>query len=524
MKVNVWARERAVLAGVVTLISSIALTLVSAWLITRAWQMPPVMDLTIAITSVRALGISRAVFRYVDRLASHDVALTAAASARSQIYRNLVSAPTSTVMGMSRGRLLSFIGPDVDALTDRIVRATIPRRIAAYTGVIAVGLTTILSLVAAIILAIGLIIAGVVVPWMAAQGEKKASTAQAVEDYVTAVDHIVNHAPALSVRGELEEALRVADDADHRISTIRRRAHPWSAFSSATSVLTSGFTLVVVVLVAVLASPEHSPQWLAAVALMPLSAFEAVLPLGEASCTVIRSRAAEERLSSVLSTDGPSGDSPRGQLSQQASFDGLQKGSGVVATTTRAGAVSAHHLVVGWDHPVWEVNFEVPAGGRYEIIAPSGTGKTTVLMTLAGLIPPWGGAYSADGARFIAEDEHIFATTVRDNLAVASPAASENAMRAALDHVGLTEWVEHLPQGLNTVLHDGEESLSGGQRRRLIVARALLSDSSILLLDEPTEHVDKDSEKLLLDALGFGSSGSSMAMERTIVMVRHPRS
>ncbi|MDU6478815.1 MAG: ATP-binding cassette domain-containing protein, partial [Corynebacterium kroppenstedtii] len=63
-----------------------------------------------------------------------------------------------------------------------------------------------------------------------------------------------------------------------------------------------------------------------------------------------------------------------------------------------------------------------------------------------------------------------------------------------------------------------------GQRRRLIVARALLSDSSILLLDEPTEHVDKDSEKLLLDALGFGSSGSSMAMERTIVMVRHPRS
>ena len=145
-------------------------------------------------------------------------------------------------------------------------------------------------------------------------------------------------------------------------------------------------------------------------------------------------------------------------------------------------------------------------------------------MTLAGLIPPWGGAYSADGARFIAEDEHIFATTVRDNLAVASPAASENAMRAALDHVGLTEWVEHLPQGLNTVLHDGEESLSGGQRRRLIVARALLSDSSILLLDEPTEHVDKDSEKLLLDALGLGSSGSSMAMERTIVMVRHPRS
>ena len=101
LTVNVWARERAVLAGVVTLMSSIALTLVSAWLITRAWQMPPVMNLTVAITSVRALGISRAVFRYIYRLATHDVALTAAANARSQIYHNLVAVPPSTVLGLS---------------------------------------------------------------------------------------------------------------------------------------------------------------------------------------------------------------------------------------------------------------------------------------------------------------------------------------------------------------------------------------------------------------------------------------
>ena len=146
-------------------------------------------------------------------------------------------------------------------------------------------------------------------------------------------------------------------------------------------------------------------------------------------------------------------------------------------------------------------------------------------MTLAGLIPAWNGSYSAVGARFIAEDEHIFATTVRDNLAVGSADASESAMREMIDRVGLTQWVENLPRGLDTVLRDGEESLSGGQRRRLIVARALLSDAPILLIDEPTEHVDKKSEKQLLDVLGFGDAvPDSTDDQRTIVMVRHPRS
>lgn len=112
-------------------------------------------------------------FRYIDRLATHDVAVTAAANARSQIYHNLVAVPPSTVLGMSRGRLLSFIGPDIDALTDKIVRATIPRRVAIYTGVLAVALTATLSLLAAGILAVGLAFAGIVVPWIAAQGRKE---------------------------------------------------------------------------------------------------------------------------------------------------------------------------------------------------------------------------------------------------------------------------------------------------------------------------------------------------------------
>lgn len=151
-------------------------------------------------------------------------------------------------------------------------------------------------------------------------------------------------------------------------------------------------------------------------------------------------------------------------------------------------------------------------------------------------MPPLGGTYRADGARFIAEDEHIFATTVRDNLAVGAADATTEQMWEVLEAVGLADLVRNLDRGLDTVLSDGAAALSGGQRRRIIVARALLTDAPTLLLDEPTEHLDADGEAAMLALLGVkdgGSSGASGGGEvpplpgararRTVIVVRHPR-
>ena len=151
-----------VLAGTVTLLSALSLTIVSAWLITRSWQKPPLMDITLAVTSVRALGISRAAFRYIDRLVSHDVALRTAERSRVKLWEHFVS--DRTLAMRERADIVTALGNNIDALADAVVRSVIPALIALTTSVIAIVFTALLSPTAAVILAVGLFIAGVVAP------------------------------------------------------------------------------------------------------------------------------------------------------------------------------------------------------------------------------------------------------------------------------------------------------------------------------------------------------------------------
>jgi ATP-binding cassette subfamily C protein CydC len=170
------------------------------------------------------------------------------------------------------------------------------------------------------------------------------------------------------------------------------------------------------------------------------------------------------------------------------------------------------------------------------VTAASGTGKTTLLLTLAGLLPPREGQVTLDGVlvdginpellhrtvAYLPEDAHIFATTVRDNLAVGAPDAPDDLMLSVLEAVGLSGWVAGLPEGLSTVLVDGVEGLSGGQRRRLLLARMLLTDAPVLLLDEPFEHLDAEGT-VELDELLASDRLPGTRPVRTLVVVRHPR-
>ena len=502
---------RAIIAGVSTLLSAIALSVVSAWLIARAWQQPSVMDLTVAITAVRALGISRALFRYLDRLASHDVALDRAAAVRVDVYARLAAAPSAQVMGLGRGALLARIGEDVDALTERIVRTTIPRWVAAITSLVAVVFLAILTPLAAFILVIGLLVAGVLVPRLAARAERSSLVAEANEDYVAAVDHALSSAPTLRVRAQLAGALATAESAEAELRSQRRRGLGWAAGASGLLNLTSALTTAAISALATLeytgwagsGAAAHSPQWLVVVALFPLAAFEAVSTLPEAARTRVRAEHSLSRLHAI-----PGAEEAETKAQDEPAAADAEAADGSFPTPS---AVRADRLTVGWGSDLGTYNLDVPAGGRGVVVAASGTGKTTLLMTLAGLLPARGGTYSAPGARFIAEDEHIFATTVRDNLAVGAPNASEEAMWEVLDQLGLGVWVRGLPRGLDTVLARGAEDLSGGQRRRVILARALLTDAPILLLDEPTEHLDDAGSTEVLRLLGFQEDADAHA-------------
>ncbi|WP_297453686.1 thiol reductant ABC exporter subunit CydC [uncultured Corynebacterium sp.] len=565
-----------VLAGTITLLSALSLTVVSAWLITRSWQKPPLMDITLAVTSVRALGISRAVFRYLDRLVSHDVALRTAERSRVKLWEHFVGARTLALR--ERSDIVTALGTNIDALADVIVRSIVPALVALMTSLIAVVFVTILSPTAAVLLAVGLLLAGGVAPYLTyrATARSSQSRAAALQSHAGAVETLLSDAAGLRIHGQLDEAVSAASASSKKVAAIddatgRANARA-SALSTAASVLTAVLTVVVASWLVTDSAAgtgstggglAHSPEWLTVLVLVPLAAFESVGPLPAAAQTLARSR--EALLALAANTGGsdeadaadpadapvPSSALPQDHLAVQPTLQvrDLVVGypDGHASSNTEGTAVQSAQATASQPTQLPMQNFEVTFGGYREITAPSGSGKTTLLKTLAGLIPPIAGTVTvtdenghelwrseastgeAHGntqpcnlVRFVAEDEHIFATTVRDNISIGNPQVSDDVIYSVLDTVGLREWVDAAPDGLDTILDSGADSLSGGQRRRLILTRALVSTAPILLLDEPTEHLDEESNHIL-EILRNTTELPGGRDRRTVVVVRHPR-
>lgn len=526
----------AVAAGVATLASALALAALSAWLITRAWQMPPVLDLSVAVVAVRALGISRGVFRYIERLATHDTALRGTTAIRETIYRRLADGKASASAGRGRGDLLARTGADVDDLGDVVVRALIPIAVAGVTATGAVGLIAVISPRAAAVLAVALAVSGIAAPWLAARSastaERKGSQSRAAHSAAAVL--ALDHAAELRVAGRAAEALESAAAAhDEHARAVDSAARP-SAWADAATPIAMGAAVLGSLFIGIdlFAHTALSPMSLAILVLFPLSAFEATSALPAAAVQLSRSRVAAGRIMALLDAAGaPGGDAGEDTVAAEGPAPREED-------ETRGGAqLAARALRCGWQGRsavTLPSELIVRPGERVAIVGPSGVGKTTMLMTLAGLLPPVSGsitldgrvvaAHGEDGLRramgFFPEDAHVFNTTVRENLRVVRGDASDHEMRVALAAAGAGSWLDGLPAGLDTALVGGAESVSGGQRRRLLLARALLSRAPVLLLDEPTEHLDSVTSASLQTALMDRSSG--LVDETTsVVMVTH---
>ncbi len=505
--------------GVLSLASALALAGVSAWLITRAWQMPPILDLSVAVVAVRAFGISRGVLHYCERLASHDTALRAAGSARTGIYHQLARGPVDVTARLHAGELVGRVGSDVDELADALVRAVLPIAVAAVLAAAAVGVIAVISLPAAAVLAACLLIAGVVAPWLAARGataqEELARTHHSDRDIAAML--ALEHAPELRVSGRLpaiiaESAQRQEDWA----KAVDTAAIP-GAYGAAVPTAAIGASVLGAVVIGIGISGSVAATTLAILMLLPLSSFEATGPLPAAAIQLTRSRIAARRL---LGLTGPTTD-PTPVVPAAVPAD-----CRVRSTELRSGHSGANAGVA--------VSLALNPGARLAITGPSGSGKTTLLMTLAGLLPPISGALTVGGVpigsvserelrsriAYFAEDAHIFATTVRDNLLVVRGDCTDVELTEALARVGLGDWLSALPENLSTVLVGGASALSAGQRRRLLLARVLLCRAPVLLLDEPTEHLSAtDADALLRELLT--TDGGLLATDRTVVVATH---
>ncbi|MCK9793058.1 thiol reductant ABC exporter subunit CydC [Isoptericola sp. 4D.3] len=502
-----WSRvARAVALGTLALGFSVGLSATAAWLIARASQMPPVLQLSVATVGVRAFGTGRGVLRYLERLASHDVALRGMAALRANLYDALARGPVTRVVALRRGDLLARVGADVDAVGDVVVRALIPAGVAACVGLGSVVLVGAFLPAAGLTLLGCLLLTGVLAPWLASRAaasvERQGAAARA--EVTGRSLELLEEGQQLRVGGRLDDRLAALRAADARLT---RSTDDGARISGTSAAIDAGAQTLAVLCSLLLGIPAVAagtlaPVELAVVVLTPLAVFEATSTLPAAAVQLRRSREAARRLVALL----PDDDAAVPRPAPRRPADGLLELAAVDA---------------GWDDRtvVAGVDLTLRAGSVVALAGPSGVGKTTLLLTTAGLVPPRAGSVRVGegGALFVAEDGHVFGTTVLENLRVARPDVTEDDARGALAAVGLDDWLGALPGGLDAMLGPDGADVSGGERRRLLVARALLSPARVLLVDEPAEHLDAATA----DALVATLAGHAQATGRAVVVASH---
>ncbi|MCL6423555.1 thiol reductant ABC exporter subunit CydC [Brachybacterium sp. JHP9] len=529
----------AALTAAATLAAAFALAAVSGWLITTSWTRPPVLDLTVAVVSVRALGVSRGVFRWLDRMLTHDVALRGVVSLRTNLFTALAARRGDALSRLRRGDLLTRLGDDAQEMGDVVIRAVVPVLVAIVMGAAVVLTIAPLSLGAAAAMVLALLLAGLLAPLAAHRAAVLTEHAVIRTRSLVSADalEILDDATALRIQGALDSRLaQLESDQRAHDAAIDRAALP-SAIAAAAVPL----AMILAVLGSVLAA---GAAWTAGGAsagvigillLLPLSSFEAATALPAAASQLARSRAAAARLADAIGEPAPNSPAPFTSADAPAPAAPHAQPS---AAPTAVPALAVHGLSAGWDahRPrVTDLDLDLAPGARLAVVGPSGAGKSTLLLTLAGLLDPLSGSVSLDGDRIedlpeaeirarvvlFAEDAHVFATTLAENLRVVRGDLSEEEMRAALSAAGLDSWVRALPQGLETRLGADGTTVSGGERRRLLLARAIARRAPITVLDEPTEHLGAAHGDDLLRRLLDPEDGSVLPVGASAVIVTH---
>ncbi|MER8042652.1 thiol reductant ABC exporter subunit CydD [Streptomyces sp. NPDC094032] len=510
----------ALLLGSLALGSAVGLMGVSGWLISRASEQPPVLYLMVAVTATRAFGIGRAVFRYAERIVSHDAVLRMLADLRVAVYRRLERIAPAGLRRTRRGDLLARLVHDVDALQDYWLRWLLPAGAAVVVGAGSVGFTAWLLPEGGAVLAGGLLLAGVGVPLvggaLARRAERQLAPARGT--LTTAVVDLLRGCAELTVAGAIEDRVERAGAADRTLTGIASRQSAATALSAGLSALVCGLTVAGAALVGVQAVGDGRLDGvaLAVLVLIPLAAFEAVNGLPLAVQYRQRVRRSAERVFDVLDAPVPVHE-PETPATPPAGPFPLEL----------AGLTARH---AGQGRPALDAfALTLEAGRRVAVVGTSGSGKTTLAQVLLRFLDAEAGTYRLGGTeaaaldgdevrRFVglcAQDAHIFDSTIRENLRLARNGASDDELRGALGRARLLEWVDGLPDGLDTLVGEHGSRLSGGQRQRLALARALLADFPVLVLDEPAEHLDLATADALTDDLLRETEG------RTTVLITH---
>jgi ATP-binding cassette subfamily C protein CydCD len=500
-----------VLLGALTIGSNVSLMGTSAWLISTAALHPSIAALEVAIVGVRFFGISRAVFRYTERLVSHNVTFRLLAQLRVWFYKKLEPLAPARLMDYRAGDLLSRIVGDIETLENFYVRVVSPPLVALLTGIgVAIFLASFYPLLATVLIGFFLGL-GFFLPLSSLiLGRKpgKALVSLRADLNTRLVDSIQGLADIRAYGRADDHAAQIARTGQEYGQAQKHMARISGFHSGLTTLLTNlGLWMVVYLIIPQVTDGHIAGPMLASLALLTLASFEAVMPLPQAAQMWESVRAAAARLFEIVDAkpvveDRSKKKEDTGEKELLPNLE-LSKLSFSYPTQT----IPA----------IQNISFKLESGKSLAIVGPSGAGKSTLVNLLLRFWEYSSGDILLGGESLhgleqdevrarcavVSQSSYLFNTSVYENLRLACPSASQEEIESATKQAQIHDFIQELPKGYDTFIGEQGTRLSGGERQRLAIARALLKDAPILILDEPTTNLDPITEKQVLGTL-FG--------------------
>ncbi|NJL93332.1 MAG: thiol reductant ABC exporter subunit CydC [Anaerolineae bacterium] len=505
----------AVLLSFATIFASVGLMGLSAWIIARAALQPSIAVLGIAIAGVRFFGVSRGVFRYLERYVSHQVTFRLLSRLRVWFYERLEPLAPARLTHFRSGDLLARVISDIETLEHFYVRVVGPPLVALVTGLIVLGImAAFFDPLLAPALLVFFLLSALGVPfltWRLAQAPDRDIVAARGELNAGLLDSVQGLSD-LAAYGQTGQHYAQNSALSQRLIDQQARLAWISGLQSALNLL---LILGAVVALLVLAIPRVDPLYLAPIALLTMAAFEAFLPLTIAAQHLGSTHAAAERLFEIVDAE-PTVRDPEQPSPRPARCELKIEGLHFAYSAEAAPALQDFHL-------------HLPEGGRVAIVGASGAGKSTLVNLLQRFWDYEQGSIQLGGHElrtFHGEDlralmgvvtqrTHLFNATIEENLRLARPGATQAEIVAAAQQAQIHEFILSLPEGYGTWVGEQGTRLSGGERQRLAIARALLKDAPLLILDEATANLDAVTEREVMGAI------LPLTQTRTTLMITH---